>query len=72
MDDEDFIREIATEILQYMGYDVESCADGREAVELFQKARELDNPFVCVILDLTVPGGMGGKETGRPAPGNRS
>jgi len=62
MDDEDFIREIATEILQYMGYEVESCADGREALERFQKARELNNPFSCVILDLTVPGGMGGKE----------
>jgi CheY-like chemotaxis protein len=63
MDDEDFIREIATEILQYMGYDVESCADGGEAVECFQKAREIDNPFACVILDLTVPGGLGGRET---------
>ena len=62
MDDEDFIREIATEILQYMGYDAESCADGKEAVECFQKAREIDKPFACIILDLTVPGGMGGKE----------
>ncbi len=63
MDDEDFIREIATEILQYMGYDVESCADGGEAVERFQGARERNAPFAGVILDLTVPGGMGGKET---------
>jgi CheY-like chemotaxis protein len=63
MDDEGFIREIATEILQYMGYDVESCADGGEAVERFQRARERNAPFAGVILDLTVPGGMGGKET---------
>jgi signal transduction histidine kinase/CheY-like chemotaxis protein len=63
MDDEDFIREIATEILQYMGYDVESCADGGEAVKRFQGARERNAPFAGVILDLTVPGGMGGKET---------
>lgn len=63
MDDEDFIREIAAEILQYIGYDVESCADGREAVERFQGARERNAPFAGVILDLTVPGGMGGKET---------
>ena len=63
MDDEVFIREIATEILQYIGYEVESCAEGREAVERFQAARESNDPFTGVILDLTVPGGMGGKET---------
>ncbi len=62
MDDEDFIREIATEILSYRGYDVESCADGMEAVVSFRKALERGNPFAAVILDLTVPGGMGGKE----------
>ena len=63
MDDEGFIREIATEILQYMGYDVESCTEGREAVERFQEARKRNSPFAGVILDLTIPGGMGGKET---------
>ncbi len=62
MDDEDFIREIATEILQFEGYEVEVCADGREAVECFRRAWESKIPFAGVILDLTVPGGMGGKE----------
>ncbi len=62
MDDEDFIREIATEILEFSGYEMESCADGREAVELYKAARERNVPFDAVILDLTVPGGMGGKE----------
>ena len=62
MDDEDFIREIATEILQYLGYQVENCVDGRKAVERFQEARESNTPFSAVILDLTVPGGIGGKE----------
>lgn len=62
MDDEDFIREIATEILQFEGYEVEVCIDGREAVERFRRAWELKTPFAGVILDLTVPGGMGGKE----------
>ncbi|HEX9022924.1 MAG TPA: ATP-binding protein [Geobacteraceae bacterium] len=65
MDDEDFIREIAAEILHYRGYDVESSPDGREAVERFRRAREHNNPFAAVILDLTVPGGMGGKEAAR-------
>jgi signal transduction histidine kinase/CheY-like chemotaxis protein len=62
MDDEVFVREIVTEILKYLGYYVESCVDGKEAVERFQRARESNNPFSVVILDLTVPGGMGGKE----------
>ena len=62
MDDEDFIREIAAEILQYKGYEVESCADGREAVDLYRCARQSNRPYASVILDLTVPGGMGGKE----------
>ncbi|HKZ16696.1 MAG TPA: PAS domain S-box protein, partial [Geobacteraceae bacterium] len=62
MDDEDFIRDIASEILEFMGYEVESCADGKEAVERFRKARESKIPYDAVILDLTIPGGMGGKE----------
>ncbi len=63
MDDEQVIREIATGILEFKGYEVESCADGREAVERSRKARERNAPFAAIILDLTVPGGMGGKES---------
>jgi two-component system cell cycle sensor histidine kinase/response regulator CckA len=62
MDDEELIREIASEILEFTGYDVETCADGKEAVEVFQTAWNNDVPFDAVILDLTIPGGMGGKE----------
>jgi CheY-like chemotaxis protein/anti-sigma regulatory factor (Ser/Thr protein kinase) len=62
MDDEEFIREIATEILEFIGYEVESCTDGREAVECFRSARERGVTFDAVMLDLTVPGGMGGRE----------
>jgi signal transduction histidine kinase/ActR/RegA family two-component response regulator len=62
MDDEDFIREIATDILEFMGYQVESCSNGREAVERFRTAMEINVAFDAVILDLTIPGGMGGKE----------
>jgi signal transduction histidine kinase/CheY-like chemotaxis protein len=62
MDDEEIIRVIATEILQFHGYEVEVCTDGREAVERFRRAWEKSTPFTSVILDLTVPGGMGGKE----------
>ncbi len=62
MDDEDLIRDVATCLLGFMGYEVDSCADGREAVERFRAAREKNVPFSAVILDLTIPGGMGGKE----------
>lgn len=62
MDDEDFIRDIASEILEFMGYEVESCADGKEAVERFRNARESKVSYDAVVLDLTIPGDMGGKE----------
>jgi len=62
MDDEDAVREIACDILEFIGYEVEGCSDGREAVERFRTARASKTPFAAVILDLTVPGGMGGKE----------
>jgi signal transduction histidine kinase/CheY-like chemotaxis protein len=63
MDDEEIVRDIATEILEFMGYGVEACSDGRQAIDRFRSARELHVPFDAVILDLTVPGGMGGRET---------
>ena len=62
MDDEDIIREIATEILRFSGYQVESCADGKTAVDRYREAKKHGIPFDAAILDLTIPGGMGGKE----------
>ncbi len=63
MDDEDFIRELALVMLQKMGYVVALAEDGRQALAMYREALEADKPFDAVILDLTVPGGMGGKET---------
>lgn len=65
MDDEEMIREITGEILQNLGYTAEFAKNGREALELYRQAQERGSPFDAVILDLTVPGGMGGKETMR-------
>ncbi|ABL00216.1 PAS/PAC sensor hybrid histidine kinase [Pelobacter propionicus DSM 2379] len=62
MDDEEIIREVSREILQCAGYCVESCSDGREALQRFQEAKEKSRPFDAIIMDLTIPGGMGGKE----------
>jgi signal transduction histidine kinase/ActR/RegA family two-component response regulator len=63
MDDEEIIREVAAEILGHLGYSAVSCCDGAEALEEYRKAEEEGDPFAAVIMDLTVPGGMGGKET---------
>jgi PAS domain S-box-containing protein len=62
MDDEDFIRSVAGDMLSHLGYGVVCAKDGAEAIELYVKAIEAGNPFDAVIMDLTIPGGMGGKE----------
>ena len=62
MDDEEIIREVAAEILEHLGYSVVVCCDGSEAIELYRQAIATKEPFAAVIMDLTIPGGMGGKE----------
>ncbi|HEY6010193.1 MAG TPA: ATP-binding protein, partial [Nitrospirota bacterium] len=63
MDDEEMIRDVAGRILAKVGYEVESAADGMEAITRYEQARSEGRPFDAVIMDLTIPGGMGGKET---------
>jgi two-component system cell cycle sensor histidine kinase/response regulator CckA len=63
MDDEEMIRDVASKMLNKLGYDVECTRDGDEAIRLYEQARNSDRPFSAVIMDLTIPGGMGGKET---------
>jgi len=65
MDDEFSILQVADDILQSLGYKVEFAQDGSEAIKLYQKAMQEGRPFDAVILDLTVPGGMGGIEAVR-------
>ncbi|MCK4839866.1 MAG: PAS domain S-box protein [Desulfobulbaceae bacterium] len=62
MDDEDFVREIATEMLKALGFATDSVCDGQEAIDLYKKAMNTPQSFDAVIMDLTIPGGMGGKE----------
>jgi len=62
MDDEEELRVLSAKMLAHLGYDAETAADGRTAVEAYQSAREAGKPFGLVILDLTVKSGMGGKE----------
>ena len=62
MDDDEVVREIVGEMLYHIGCEVEFATDGREAIELYKRARESEKSFDAVILDLTVPGAMGGKD----------
>ena len=62
MDDEDMVRDICAEILKRFGYEVETVPDGREAVERYEQRFKEGKRFDAVILDLTVPAGMGGRE----------
>ncbi len=62
MDDEGIVRDVAGQMLRLIGYEVEFAADGSEMLEVYKKARESGEPYDAVIMDLTVPGGMGGKE----------
>ncbi len=63
MDDEKIVRELSGEMLRALGYDVEFAGNGAEALERYRRALEEKSPFHAVIMDLTIPGGMGGKET---------
>ncbi len=62
MDDDEIIRKMLKNMLNLAGYEVESSADGAEALEKYKKAMDARDTFNAVIMDLTVPGGMGGKE----------
>ncbi len=62
MDDEEMVRNVAEEMLCSMGYEVESAKDGTEAIEVYRRAKESGKGFDVVVMDLTVPGGMGGKK----------
>ncbi|HVC19920.1 MAG TPA: ATP-binding protein [Vicinamibacterales bacterium] len=62
MDDEDVVRDVAGEMLQFIGYEVVAVADGRDAIETYKREMAAGRRFDAVITDLTVPGGMGGKD----------
>jgi CheY-like chemotaxis protein len=64
MDDEETVRRVAERMLNHIGIGrVCLATDGAEAIELYRDALAGGRPFDGVILDVTVPGGMGGKET---------
>jgi signal transduction histidine kinase/ActR/RegA family two-component response regulator len=62
MDDKEEVRETAASLLTHAGYSVTLACEGAEAVMIYQQAQEKGEQYDAVILDLTVPGGVGGKE----------
>jgi CheY-like chemotaxis protein len=62
MDDEPMVLNVLGKMLLTLGYEVEFAKDGMKAIELYTQAQDTGDPFITVILDLTVPGGMGGKD----------
>ena len=62
MDDEEYILKVITQMLVAIGYICVQARNGKEAIELFVNAEKSGKQFTACILDLTVPGGMGGKE----------
>ncbi len=65
MDDDRFIRDILGRMMDRLGCRASLAADGNEAVYLYQEAMDSGHPFDAAIMDLTVPGGMGGKDAVR-------
>lgn len=63
MDDDDIVRDVAGKMLTKLGYEVDFARDGSEAIELYKKSKNSGRSFDVVIMDLTIPGGMGGRET---------
>ena len=63
MDDEEAIRELTSQLLGTLGYEVTAVPDGMEAVRLYERALRKGEHFQAVILDATVRGGMGGVAT---------
>ncbi|HQJ75260.1 MAG TPA: PAS domain S-box protein [Bacteroidota bacterium] len=63
MDDEELIQSICKEILINMGHKVETVSSGEEAIKIFKERFDYKEKFDLVIMDLTIPGGLGGKDT---------
>jgi PAS domain S-box-containing protein len=65
MDDEAVIRNLAATMLTHLGYEVRVCADGEAAIGFYEAALAAGAPYAAVLMDLTIPGGMGGLEASR-------
>jgi CheY-like chemotaxis protein len=62
MDDEETVRTLVFKMLTKSGFSAATASGGQEAVAMYKQALEAGAPFDAAILDLTVPGGIGGKD----------
>jgi len=62
MDDDETIRDLSAFILEHLGYNVTTCINGEEAIEYYKSSIESGTPYLTVIIDLMIYGGMGGKD----------
>ncbi len=62
MDDDRFLQDVYKRLLERLGYSPVIVGEGSEALASYRQARQEGRPFAAVIMDLTIPGGMGGKE----------
>ncbi len=63
LDDEDIVLDVLQEMLTFLGCETDEAKDGEQAIALYQKALKKGRPYSGVIMDLTIPGGLGGRET---------
>lgn len=63
MEDEEMVATLLIEILHYLGYQGSWVSTGESAISLYKETYQAGQPFHTVIMDLTIPGGMGGRET---------
>lgn len=62
MDDDKWVLDVLAEMLKILGYESEYVGDGEDAIKLYKKEKETGKQFDAIIMDLTIKGGMGGKE----------
>jgi PAS domain S-box-containing protein len=62
MDDEAIVRDTAGDMLKELGYEAGFAVGGDEAISIYKEALAEGDPYYAVIMDLTIPGGMGGKD----------
>lgn len=65
MDDDEIVTSVLTAMLSRLGYETSSVKDGKEVIAQYRQALDSGRKFDAVIMDLTIPGGMGGRETVR-------
>lgn len=62
MDDEELVRDLLSNMLNQLGCETVMASDGEEAVKIYKSLLDSDSPVDLIIMDLTIPNGMGGKE----------